>query len=57
MTAVSMFLAFCSLIAQLVMLLARLVILTVSLTIQGVVWCCVGIARLLNCRNHVSASR
>lgn len=57
MTAVSMFLAFCSLIFQLLMLLVRLVILTVSLTAQGIVWCCVAVVRLFNGRQRVSAAR
>lgn len=57
MTAVSMFLAFCSLIFQLLMLLVRLVILTVSLTAQGILWCCVAVVRLFNGRQRVSAAR
>ncbi|MET7577667.1 hypothetical protein [Micrococcus luteus] len=57
MTAVSMFLAFCSLIFKLAMMLVRLVILAVLLTVQGIVWCCVAVVRLLNGGQRLSATR
>lgn len=48
MSAVHVFLMFCSLIFQLVMLLVRLVILFLSLTVQAILWGCVAVIRLSN---------
>lgn len=57
MTAVNMFLLFCSFVARAIVLLVQLVILTCSLLVQGVIWCCVGLARLFGSTGRTRAVR
>ncbi|MCV7648131.1 hypothetical protein ACIQ00_09680 [Micrococcus luteus] len=57
MSAVHVFLMFCSLIFQLVMLLVRLVILFLSLTVRAILWGSVAVICLSNRIPGVHAPR